>query len=211
MPALASIIDNPVAQPKIAGMGLDGVELVMTFEEDFGIAIPDAAAGGMVTPRHVTDFLFQKRGVGSGPCLSQRAFHRLRRALMRLGHERRTLRRETSLATLFPSRSRAGRWALLGHELGCSPWLPLERPPLLGRWMALAGGAVLLLGTWHWGWLAGLAAACAFGGFAWWATLPLRTHLPLRIQPLTLEGLVNCCDISPSRKRDLPGSKSLIK
>ena len=173
-------------------MGLDGVELVMTFEEDFSVDIPDAVAAEMMTPRHVIDFLFQKRGTDSGPCLSQRAFYRLRRALMRLGHERKALRPETSLASLFPARSRVGRWALLGHELGCSPWLNLERPDPLGTWIAGISAALLLPSVWHWGWLIGCAAACAFGWLAWWITIPLQTCLPSRIRPPTLEGLVNC-------------------
>ena len=42
-------------------MGLDGVELVMAFEEEFGISIPDSAAEKMVTPRHVIDFVYEAR------------------------------------------------------------------------------------------------------------------------------------------------------
>lgn len=37
-------------------MGLDSVELVMRFEEDLGIDIPDAVAETLVTPRHVIDY-----------------------------------------------------------------------------------------------------------------------------------------------------------
>jgi len=36
-------------------MGLDTVELVMRFEEDLGIAIPDDVAAALETPRHVID------------------------------------------------------------------------------------------------------------------------------------------------------------
>ena len=43
-------------------MGLDTVELVMAFEEDFHVLIPDEVAATLLTPRHVIDFVFQKRG-----------------------------------------------------------------------------------------------------------------------------------------------------
>lgn len=36
-------------------MGLDSVELVMAFEEEFGISIPDEAAASMLTPAAAID------------------------------------------------------------------------------------------------------------------------------------------------------------
>jgi hypothetical protein len=41
-------------------MGLDVVELVMAFEEEFGISIPDAEAPELTTPRKVTDYIVEK-------------------------------------------------------------------------------------------------------------------------------------------------------
>lgn len=38
-------------------MGLDLVELVYRFEEEFEIIIPDEAAANMTTPRHVIDYI----------------------------------------------------------------------------------------------------------------------------------------------------------
>lgn len=45
-------------------MGLDGVELVMALEEEFGVEIPEAAAAQMRTPRDVIEWLVaaQQRG-----------------------------------------------------------------------------------------------------------------------------------------------------
>ena len=45
-------------------MGMDGVELVMDFEERFGLRIPDAEAGKMMTPRQVIDWLFEAKAQG---------------------------------------------------------------------------------------------------------------------------------------------------
>ncbi len=41
-------------------MGLDIVELVMAFEEKFGISIPDEDASELSTPRKVTDYVMSK-------------------------------------------------------------------------------------------------------------------------------------------------------
>ncbi|MCX6982040.1 MAG: hypothetical protein NTV08_14970 [Verrucomicrobia bacterium] len=46
-------------------MGLDGVELVMAFEEAFGISIPNADAQKMLTPQAVIDFVASHRGKNS--------------------------------------------------------------------------------------------------------------------------------------------------
>lgn len=40
-------------------MGLDGVELVMAYEESLGIEIPDAVSERLFTPRDVIDFAMQ--------------------------------------------------------------------------------------------------------------------------------------------------------
>lgn len=46
-------------------MGLDTVELVMAFEEKFGISIPDKDAACLATPRMVTDYVMnQIKGPG---------------------------------------------------------------------------------------------------------------------------------------------------
>jgi len=43
-------------------MGLDGVELVLAWEEEFGIEISDADAAKMETPAHVIDFVCTRVG-----------------------------------------------------------------------------------------------------------------------------------------------------
>jgi hypothetical protein len=46
-------------------MGLDTVELVMAFEEKFGVQIPDAVTAELVTPRDVTDYLMAAGASGA--------------------------------------------------------------------------------------------------------------------------------------------------
>jgi hypothetical protein len=90
-------------------MGLDSVELVLGWEDTFGISISDAEAEKMFTTRQAAECIFEKvrsplpedRG-----CLSMRAFLRLRRAFRAEGVSREAIRPETKVTTLLPSRQR---------------------------------------------------------------------------------------------------------
>jgi len=63
-------------------MGLDSVELVMEFEEAFGIGIPDAIASQMITPRDTINYIESTLGITPVTrCLTQQTFYRLRRGL----------------------------------------------------------------------------------------------------------------------------------
>jgi hypothetical protein len=65
-------------------MGLDGVEFVMALEESFDIAISDAEAQAMLTPRLVVEHLLKVLPVSAeGRCSEQRAFYRIRQAGMK--------------------------------------------------------------------------------------------------------------------------------
>lgn len=67
-------------------MGLDTVELVMNFEEGFGIAIPDEEAARMRTPRDVLQYAAGRLGAVRGEgCLTQRTFYALRRGFRAAG------------------------------------------------------------------------------------------------------------------------------
>lgn len=61
-------------------MGLEGVEILLSAEETFGIAIPDSAASQMQTPADLISFIVTHvPTVISNDCLTQNLFYRLRR------------------------------------------------------------------------------------------------------------------------------------
>ncbi len=104
-------------------MGLDGVELVMAWEESFGISITDTDAGKLLTPRMATDLIYDKLTTaampGPGGCLTQRAFHRLRSALQTAFDIPSVLiRPDALLGGLFPLGTRRERWQILQAHVG---------------------------------------------------------------------------------------------
>lgn len=77
-------VDKAQGRGEIKAMGLEGVEIVMKVEEAFEIAIEDAEAEKITTPRHLIDLVMGKVGrPDRAACLTQRAFHRLRASLLR--------------------------------------------------------------------------------------------------------------------------------
>lgn len=141
-------------------MGLESVEVVLAFEEEFGIAIPDAAAEKMRTPRDVIDFVLQER---------QRvapldALKHLLEALASMGYA--NLRPEMSFSELFGNES-ITRWQELGKRL--APFsIPREIPDGPGRavagWSFLGGVVCLFARQWV---LAGVCALLFAAGWIW--------------------------------------------
>jgi acyl carrier protein len=96
-------------------MGLDTVELVMAFEEEFGIEIPDEDAEQMVYVRDVVRF-FNEKLSGTAPefCLTQRIFYKLRRALIdNYGLQRHMISRNTVLSNLISLQEIEEGWPYL--------------------------------------------------------------------------------------------------
>ena len=121
-------------------MGLDTVELVMAWEEAFGVEIPDTVAAQLTTPREVIDYLAAQLGASRQPaCLTHRGFHRLRRVLTtRFGIARSEIRPATSLDQVLPSAQRRSAWQALGADVGAAQWPELVRPNWL-VWLLLLG------------------------------------------------------------------------
>ncbi|HEX8337263.1 MAG TPA: hypothetical protein VF621_11080 [Pyrinomonadaceae bacterium] len=112
-------------------MGLDGVELVMRVEETFGIAIPDEVASRLVTPNDMADFIMTQLEVSGEPqpCLTQRAFHTLRRGFVRtLRVPRRSFRPDALLVGLLPDDQPGDAWERVGREVGLKEWPSVFRP-----------------------------------------------------------------------------------
>ena len=57
----AKVTDNASFIDDLGADSLDTVELVMAFEEEFGIEIPDDAAEKIITVKDAVDFINQKK------------------------------------------------------------------------------------------------------------------------------------------------------
>ncbi len=125
-------------------MGLDGVELVMAVEEEFDISIDDAAAGKLLTPRLLTDYVLSKvTTTTTDVCLTQRAFNLLRKSLIRHGGWKRSeLKSNKSLSALLPKNQRRKIIQKAIVELGIQEMPELVRPKWLTSLLFVA--AVLL-------------------------------------------------------------------
>ena len=115
-------------------MGLDIVEFVMDVESAVGLCIPNDVAPSLATPRHVIDYLHGRLPQSRETrCLSQRAFYTIRRDLKeRLGLPRESLRPQTELLAVLPTRNAQAVWAEVGESLRFPRW-PSVRG---GSWLA---------------------------------------------------------------------------
>ena len=109
-------------------MGLDSVQIVMGWEESFGIHIPDENAFAIRTPRMAVDLIAGMLNASNQPqrpCLSLRAFNRLRASFMSVGLiDRRNFRPAAPLKDL----TSRGQWAAICSSSG------IASLPKLGGW-----------------------------------------------------------------------------
>ncbi|MFO1486728.1 MAG: phosphopantetheine-binding protein [Verrucomicrobiaceae bacterium] len=141
-------------------MGLDSVELVLAFEEEFGIAIPDSAAENMRTPRDVIDFVVKERQ----RVAELDAMKHLLETLGEMGFA--DIRPDMSFNELFGSQ-RVIRWKELGKRL--APFsIPRDVPHgpgcAMAGWSFLAGAIALFMGRWL---LAGICVLLFAVGWIW--------------------------------------------
>lgn len=196
-------------------MGLDGVELLMRVEEEFGIGIEDEEAEHVVTPGKLCALIERKLGFAAAEkrsgCPTSRAFYRVRRELVSLGIERAQIRPSTKFDSLGPRFERHAEWNTLGERLNLK--MPsLERSP---EWVFIG---LLPLGV-----IPVLLAIeptqgvlFAFGwAFSWWigfhATKPLAVHAPQELRTVgELARRVAWASQIPTQERDVWPQLQLI-
>jgi acyl carrier protein len=129
-------------------MGLDSVELVMAFEESFGVEISDEDAEKIATVRDAIDCIYAKvrhTPAQAGVCLSQRAFYRLRRAARAsFGVERSEVRPPTPLEAIVPLDDRRNAWTRLKEAVGATDWPELHRSKETDSTITAASAAVAI-------------------------------------------------------------------
>lgn len=113
-------------------MGLDTVELVIAFEEEFGIAIDNEDAEKMETPGDVADYVVSRvRTSSDDPCLSQVGFYRIRSLLMdEFSIPRETIRPNTLLQEIIAGNIRES-WLRIKNSIGADNFPKLQRKPIL--------------------------------------------------------------------------------
>jgi acyl carrier protein len=123
-------------------MGLEGVEIVMAVEEAFDIEILDKEAETLRTPRDLIEVVMGKVGRSDlAVCLTQRAFHCLRRAFMReLKIKRAGFSLDVPMEQLLPVKDRKIVLAKICDQAGVAKPPVLVRP----RWLVNSLFAVSL-------------------------------------------------------------------
>lgn len=96
-------------------MGLDSVELVMAFEEEFGLEIPDSEAEKMTTVGETFNYLKGRvKTISPEDCLTQKLFYKLRRSLIQNYHlHRHTITPHTVLSELLSIKEIEEGWPFL--------------------------------------------------------------------------------------------------
>lgn len=114
-------------------MGLEGVELIMSIEETFGVEFSDEEIFEAVTPRLIGDKIFLKlQKTDEKTCLTQRAFYILRRSLMQLFNlPRDSVKPDTPINDIISPKRQHLAWEQIRSMVQARSWPGLNRPILL--------------------------------------------------------------------------------
>jgi hypothetical protein len=183
------------------GLGLtqgpDAEDLISALETRFGIVVADDEAEAIRTPAQLVDLILTKvESLESTDCLSQRAFHLIRRAAMRsFLLERRAISPTAKLDDIVPRKLRYARWNGFGRNVCANRWPELKRSRTTFVILAILTAAGFAFAS------ARLSVTCAFNLFASsvvtiafafvlaWITRPLKRTFPVNC--LTVRDLVD--------------------
>jgi acyl carrier protein len=170
-------------------MGLDGVELVMEVEKNFGIQIPDSEAEKIITVGDMYDAVWRHlEGRHNEKCKSQALFYKLRQSFaQQFQFPPKELLLQTSPAAIFPEVNRREAYKRFAGETNLKlPSLVLTQSwsILLNvfGWSAILGSLVIALILINffdyskWLLLAPVAGIFITGGISEWLE-PLRTKI----------------------------------
>lgn len=108
-------------------MGLDAVEMIMCWEDAFGIEITDKEAFALRTPKMAIALISAKIGAidsGVGVCPGMRVYHRVRKAFQDVvGLHRHQIQIDSKLLNILPKKQRQKIWKDICSHLGL-PKLP---------------------------------------------------------------------------------------
>lgn len=174
-------------------MGLELVEVIIAVEDHFGLDLDDSAVARVYTVGDLRNLVVAilEEGRSRRTFLHMAAFHRVRRALMKVFFcSRSALRPEARLEDLLPPARRAA-WSRLSTELGLR--LPgLRRPPSVQMGLRLAWGVPTVGGLlssaspdgrWQHA-LAGAVIGLLAGGIVSSATLRHAIYIPPECETL---------------------------
>ncbi len=171
-------------------MGLDSVELVMGIEEKFGITISDEEACSIYTVGEMHQCVMNKVKVSNtSSCLTQRAFHLLRRnVLSQFGISRRRFTPNTELDVVIPKAQRRKQWLKLQHNVGAVRWPALCLSKIAGIVLITSILVIPVLAAWYCTaklrWSAGLSGVLVIPAMASlmvvsrYAVRPFETEFP---------------------------------
>jgi hypothetical protein len=183
------------------GLGLtqgpDAEDLIAAIDRRFGIVVADDEAEAIRTPAQLVDLIMTKvESLKSSDCLSQRAFHLIRRAAVRsFGLHRQAISPATKLDDIVPLSLRHARWKLFATNVGADRWPELKRSRTTFAILVLLAAPVFAFSTATLpvtglpNFLAASAITIAFAFVLAWITWPLKRTFPVTC--LTVRDLVD--------------------
>jgi hypothetical protein len=172
--------------------GSEPEDLTLAVEERFGISFDNDDLSVIKTPGDLTELILTKvELVPSDVCLSQRAFHLIRRAAMRsFGLPRETCKPEARLESIIPRKFRYATWRKFSTNLAASRWPSLKRSRVLVAILVALTGVVFfwsyrslpMSGLFRFSLATGLTVG--FGFLAELLTRPLKRNFPLSCETI---------------------------